>query len=109
LVLSAVLNSLGLQAPIGGFFSQGLANLRISVGTGSTQVAAGDHQHSGGTTVPGHTHPFTIIQDGTNSTGGATVGTFGSHNHNYGRATGGTVGTNSTIRVKKEVSEIQPS
>jgi hypothetical protein len=103
---SAVWNSLGLQAPIGGFFGQGLANLRISVGTGSTQVAAGDHVHAGGTTVPGHTHPFTITQDGSNNTGGASAGT--AHTHNYGRATGGTVGTNSTIRVKKEVSEYNP-
>ena len=95
-----------VKSTVTGGPAAGDAFVSISVGTGSTQVAAGDHTHSGGTTVPGHTHPFTITQDGSNTTGAASAGT--AHTHNYGRATGGTVGTNSTIRVKKEISEYKP-
>jgi hypothetical protein len=106
IITSVTDSAVGLTASTSsGTYGQ-TVNITTNVGTGSTQLALGNHEHSGGTTVPGHTHPFTITQDGSNSTGGASAGT--AHTHNYGRATGGTVGTNSTIRVKKEVSEYNP-
>jgi hypothetical protein len=107
IITSVTDSAVGLTAATSnGTYGQ-TVNITTNVGTGSTQLALGNHNHSGGSTdVPGHTHPFTITQDGSNTTGGASAGT--SHTHNYGRAVGGTVGTNSTIRVKKEVSEYNP-
>jgi hypothetical protein len=96
--------SVGLQAPLGSFVSQGLYNLRVSVGTGSNQVAAGNHTHSGGTTVAAHTHPASFNSGSFFTTGGATAGT--AHTHSHSMVTSITVQQNtSSMRFKKDIED----
>jgi hypothetical protein len=112
---SAVFNSLGLQAPIGGFFGQGFANLRISVGSGATQVAAGNHTHgqggytaAGSTGVPSHTHPASISIGGSANTGGGHTGHAG-HGHSLTLNASVTTQAPSSLKLKKEISDYQPA
>ena len=112
---SAVFNSLGLQAPIGGFFGQGFANLRISVGSGAAQVAAGNHTHGqGGYTnagsigIPSHTHPVSASISGATSSAGAHTG-HGGHSHPVTINASISTSAPSSLKLKKEISDHQPA
>lgn len=94
----------------GGSTAIGDVSVGINVGTGSNQVAAGDHVHGGGTTVPSHTHSISINTSaasngshGGHSTAGGGAAVRGSHGHTV--SVSGTSGTPSTIKLKKEVTD----
>jgi hypothetical protein len=83
----------------------------LTLGSGSTQAAAGNHVHgSGGYSsvgsagVPSHTHPISFS---TTATGGVHAGhsipNNGGHSHSVSAS--GTSGTPSTIKLKKEVTD----
>lgn len=85
-----------------------LAFARLPVGSGSNQVAIGNHTHTGGT-VPGHTHSASLTMNSLLISGGAHghVGQTGSHNHGItptGFITVGAVNP-STIKVKQDISD----
>ena len=111
----AVFNNLGLQAPIGGFFGQGFANLRISVGSGAAQVAAGNHTHgqggytnAGSTGIPSHTHPVSASISGATSSAGAHTG-HGGHSHPVTINASISTSAPSSLKLKKEISDYQPA
>ena len=114
----AVFNSLGLQAPIGGFFGQGFANLRISVGSGAAQVAAGNHTHgqggytpAGSVGIPSHTHPVNASISGSVTGNGDHGGATHTGNHSHGLSISSTITTSapSSLKLKKEISDHQPA
>jgi hypothetical protein len=76
---------------------QGRLAITLSVGSGASSVAAGNHVHGsggyssvGGGSVPSHTHSF--ADETSNSTG---------HTHQVS----GTTGTPSTLKLKKEITD----
>lgn len=85
-----------------------LSIARIPTGTGSNQVAIGNHQHTGGS-VPPHTHTATLFMNSMAITGGAHghVGRDGSHIHGVTPQGGVSIGgvVPSTLKVKKDISD----
>ena len=104
--------STGAPSPVGGatqFF------VRASVGSGSTQVAVGNHVHgqngysnAGSTGVASHTHPLSL-SGGISSSGGHpghTGANTGLHSHSV-TVSGTTQSNTSTLKLKKEISDYQ--
>ena len=87
-------NSSGLNGSLLGGSQPAAGRFSISVqfGLGNLDVARGDHVHSGGGTVPSHTHSFS---DESSTNSGA------SHTH----FVSGTTGTPSTLKLKKEITD----
>jgi len=81
-------------------------DINISAGTGSNQLAIGNHTHAGGTSVASHTHPLpgTSYSIGGGSHGGHTTPLTGSHTHGV-TVTGSTLSNTSTFKAKKEISD----
>jgi hypothetical protein len=77
-------------------------DITISTGTGSNQLAVGNHTH---TAVPAHTHVLTMNPINTSGTG-AHGHTLQDGSHSHGFTPTGTIGAvqGSTIRIKKDVS-----
>lgn len=109
-------NNINVQDPLTKFVGQGFYNLRVSVGTGANQVAAGNHSHTGGGTVAAHTHPATVnvgsifVTSGGQQLGGASPPPISltNHQHPYSRVIGVSVNQNtSTKRLKKEIQDYE--
>jgi hypothetical protein len=105
-------NSSGLNGSLlsGSQPAAGKYAISVQFGTGNLDVARGDHTHSGGTTVPSHTHSVSISATaavdgahGGHSTTGGGAATRGNHTHTV--SVSGTSGTPSTIKLKKEVTD----
>jgi len=81
-------------------------DISLNVGTGSNQLAIGNHTHAGGTAVASHTHPLpgTSYSIGGGSHGGHTTPLTGSHTHGV-TVTGSTLSNTSTFKAKKEISD----
>jgi hypothetical protein len=80
-----------------------------NTGTGSNQLAAGNHTHTGGTTVPSHTHPlpgtsYLIGPSGTHGGHNLPGTNDGRHQHNL-RVSGNTLSNTSTMKAKKEIQD----
>jgi hypothetical protein len=98
----------GAPSPVGGstqFF------VRVSVGAGSTQVAAGNHVHgqggysnAGNTGVASHTHPLSVSGTASGGDHGGHGTGNGSHTHSVSIA-GNTQSNTSTLKLKKEISD----
>ena len=80
-----------------------------NTGTGSNQLAAGNHTHTAGTTVPSHTHPlpgtsYIIGPSGTH--GGHNTPTVNDGRHQHGLTiTGNTLSNTSTLKAKKDIQD----
>ena len=85
----------------------------INVGSGSTQVAGGNHVHgqggysnAGSTGVSSHTHPISL--SGSASGGGHNGHSSGTGTHTHSITLNGTTQSNtSTLKLKKEISDYQ--
>ena len=101
----------GAPSPVGGAT---IFQVRVSVGSGSTQVAAGNHVHgqggysnAGSTGVGSHTHPFSVSGNTSGGTHpGHGAGANGAHDHSIG-ISGTTQSNTSTLKLKKEISDYQ--
>jgi hypothetical protein len=84
-----------------------LVTVSASFGSGAFNVAAGNHTHTGGTTVPSHTHPLPgvsyVIGPSGNHAGHSGTNT-GSHQHGL-TLTGNTLSNTSTLKAKKEIQD----
>jgi len=83
----------------------GKSRVSVTLGSGSTAAAAGNHVHgvggysaAGSTGVPSHTHSVS----GTTGSGGSHTGHAG-HSHSFSA----TSGTPSTLKLKKEITDYQ--
>jgi hypothetical protein len=91
--------------------SGGQVDIQLSTGSGSAQVAAGNHTHgtggytaAGSSGVPSHTHPISISSSASGGVhAGHSIPNNGSHSHTV--SVSGTSGTPSTIKLKKEISD----
>jgi hypothetical protein len=85
------------------------STIGVSVGTGSNQVASGNHTHTGGS-IPAHSHSFTggsVLTASGSLSGHSHLGRDGSHLH--GVQISGIVGgvTTSSKRFKEEISDYE--
>ena len=99
---TASVNGIGISRSFSTNGNYRSLEISINAGTGSNQLAVGNHTH---TSVPTHTHVLTMNLINTSGTGGHThVGQLGDHSHGY--TPSGVVGAvqGSTIRIKKDVS-----
>jgi len=83
----------------------------INVGSGSTQVAGGNHVHgqggysnAGSTGVGSHTHPLSVSGTASGGDHGGHGSGNGSHTHSISLA-GNTQSNVSTLKLKKEISD----
>jgi len=83
----------------------------VNVGSGSTQVAGGNHVHgqggysnAGSTGVSSHTHPLSVSGTASGGTHGGHGTGNGSHSHSVSIA-GNTQSNISTLKLKKEISD----
>ena len=117
---SAVNGAITVDGALGKFFGQGFTNLRISVGSGANQVAAGNHTHgqggytaAGSTGVPSHTHPVSAsisgAVTGAGTHGGHTPGNNGGHSHSVTINSAISTSAPSSLKLKKEISDHQPA
>jgi hypothetical protein len=101
-------NSSGLNGSLlsGSQPAAGKYAISVQFGLGNLDVARGDHTHTGGGTVPSHTHSVSIsgtaASDGAHG-GHAAPASRGAHTHSV--SVSGTSGTPSTIKLKKEVTD----
>jgi hypothetical protein len=82
-------------------------DITISAGTGSNQLAIGNHTHAAGA-VGAHTHSASLSLSSLNISGGAHghVGQTGSHSHGFTPSGSVTVGAvTSTLKLKKDISD----
>ena len=87
--------------------ASGNVAIGISTGTGSNQVALGNHTHSA-SGVPSHTHPASISIGGSANTGGGHTGHAG-HGHSLTLNASVTTQAPSSLKLKKEISDYQPA
>ncbi len=85
------------------------STISASFGGGAFNVAAGNHTHTGGTTVASHTHPlpgtsYVIGFSGTH--GGHNTPTVNDGRHQHGLTlTGNTLSNTSTLKAKKDIQD----
>jgi hypothetical protein len=82
-------------------------DITINAGTGSNQLAIGNHTHASAG-VPDHTHTGSLSLNSLNISGGAHghVGATGSHSHGFTPSGYITIGAvSSTIKVKKDITD----
>jgi len=82
-------------------------DITINAGTGSNQLAIGNHTHAAGA-VGAHTHSATLTLSSLSISGGAHshVGQTGSHTHGFTPSGAVTVGAvTSTLKLKKDISD----
>jgi hypothetical protein len=98
----------GISRSIGSNGSYRSFDISISAGTGSNQLAIGNHTHAAGA-VGAHTHNASLSMTSLNISGGAHghVGQSGAHSHGItptGNVTVGGVIT-STLKLKQDISD----
>jgi hypothetical protein len=106
-IFTSIVSGTGINITNSGVTNGYNSTISANIGTGSLNVAAGNHTHSGGTTVASHTHPlpgtsYAIGPSGSHNHGGTTSNTTHSHGLTL---TGNTLSNTSTLRAKKEIQD----